>query len=246
MPSPWQISIASTSARSSARAIVAHRLQMVLVTDRMHAVAQRDVLDVELRLVLAGHHAASFCNCCAGPAIGGGQRRRGHDVEIAGIGRQVVRRALDLEEDRGLEARARADAGDAHRVRCRRCARTAPSASADSRARISAPRRPCPATDFSIASCDAALRQREDRVAHDQRRLGRVQDDDRLAALGAAELHDRLRGRLGEFVDIGARAGAGRLRGDRGDDLAPDHALGRAPAPRRPSGSSPGRRRSPC
>ena len=41
---------------------LAHRLQMVLVTDRMHAVAQRDVLDVKLRLVLAGHHAASFCN----------------------------------------------------------------------------------------------------------------------------------------------------------------------------------------
>ena len=34
----------------------------------------------------------------------------------------------------------------------------------------------------------AALRQREDGVAHDQRRLGGIEDDDRLAALGAAEL----------------------------------------------------------
>ena len=44
---------------------VADRFQMVLVTDRVHAVAQRDVLDVELRRVLAGHHAASFGNCFA-------------------------------------------------------------------------------------------------------------------------------------------------------------------------------------
>ena len=73
-----------------------------------------------------------------------------------------------------------------------------------------------------------ALREREHCVAHDQRGLGRIEDDDRLAALGAAELADRLRGRLGELVDIGARAGAGRFRGDRGDDLAPDHAIGRA------------------
>ena len=59
----------------------------------------------------------------------------------------------------------------------------------------------------------------EDRVAHDQRRLGRVEDDDRLAALGAADVLDRAGRGLGELVDVGARARAGRLRGDRGDDL---------------------------
>src|SRR5208337_877663 len=46
--------------------------------------------------------------------------------------------------------------------------------------------------------------------------------------LGAAELDNRVRGRLGELLDVTARAGAGRFRGDRGDDFAPDHALGRA------------------
>ncbi len=53
--------------RVDARAVeragdLAHRLQVILVTDRMHAVTQRDVLDIELVLVLSGHHAASFCS----------------------------------------------------------------------------------------------------------------------------------------------------------------------------------------
>ncbi|MNX97739.1 hypothetical protein D3C86_1301150 [compost metagenome] len=60
-------------------------------------------------------------------------------------------------------------------------------------------------------------------VAHDQRRLGGVEDDDGLATRGAADLSDGLTGRLGELVDVGARAGAGALRGDRGDDLAVMH-----------------------
>src|SRR3546814_16589341 len=35
--------------------------------------------------------------------LGGFHRRRGHDVEVAGIGRQVVSRAFDLKEHRDLE-----------------------------------------------------------------------------------------------------------------------------------------------
>jgi hypothetical protein len=35
----------------------------------------------------------------------------GHDVEIAGIGRQIMRRALELEEHRCLQARTRPTPG---------------------------------------------------------------------------------------------------------------------------------------
>src|SRR3546814_20215435 len=37
------------------------------------------------------------------------------------------------------------------------------------------------------------LAQTIDRIAHDQRRFGRVEDDDRLAARCPADIHDRLR-----------------------------------------------------
>ncbi len=63
----------------------------------------------------------------------------------------------------------------------------------------------------------------EHRVTHHQRRLDRVQDDDRLAALGSADDPQRLRGGLGELVDVRPGAGAGRLAGDRGDDLGVRH-----------------------
>jgi hypothetical protein len=45
-------------------------------------------------------------------------------------------------------------------------------------------------------------------VAHDQRRLGRIDDDDGLALLRAADLLDRARRGAREFVDVLARAGA--------------------------------------
>src|SRR5690606_3971281 len=69
------------------------------------------------------------------------------------------------------------------------------------------------------------LGQAVHRVAHDQRRLGRVEDDDRLALLGAADLLDRARGGAGEFVDVLARAGTGGLARHGGDDLAVGHRL---------------------
>ncbi len=62
-------------------------------------------------------------------------------------------------------------------------------------------------------------------VAHDQRRLGRVEDDDRLALLGAADLLDRAGGGAGEFVDVLAGARADRLGGGGGDDLGVGHRL---------------------
>jgi hypothetical protein len=54
----------------------------------------------------------------------------------------------------------------------------------------------------------AVLAQAIDGVAHDQRRFGGVEDDDRLAARRAAHIDNRLRRGFGELVDIGARAGA--------------------------------------
>ena len=51
----------------------------------------------------------------------------------------------------------------------------------------------------------------EDRVAHDHRRLGRVEDDDRLAALGAADRLDAGGGGPGELVDV-RRGCPGRRR----------------------------------
>ena len=58
------------------------------------------------------------------------------------------------------------------------------------------------------------------RIAHDQRRLGRVEHDDRLAPRCPADVHNRLSSRLGELVDIGAGARTRALAGDRGGDLA--------------------------
>src|SRR5690606_29204156 len=67
--------------------------------------------------------------------------------------------------------------------------------------------------------------QAVDGVAHDQRRLGRVDDDDRLAFLRAAHLLDGAGGGAGEFVDILARAGSNRTGRHSGNDLAVFHRL---------------------
>src|SRR5690242_16280331 len=48
--------------------------------------------------------------------VGGGDRGRRHDVEIAGVVRQIMRGTLDLEEHRSLESGAGADFGDADRI----------------------------------------------------------------------------------------------------------------------------------
>lgn len=77
---------------------------------------------------------------------------------------------------------------------------------------------------IAVRHCDRLLigivAQAIDRIAHDQRRRGRVENDDGLAACATTHVNDRLARRLGEFVDIGAGAGTFALAGDRGDDLA--------------------------
>src|SRR3546814_12729675 len=46
--------------------------------------------------------------------LGGGKRGGGHNVEVTGIGRQIVGRTFDLEEYAGLDALERADSGNFH------------------------------------------------------------------------------------------------------------------------------------
>ena len=62
-------------------------------------------------------------------------------------------------------------------------------------------------------------RQAIDRIAHDQRRLCRIEDDDGLATIGAAHLLDRPRGRLRGLVDVGPRARPRGSARDRRHDL---------------------------
>src|SRR5258708_15781552 len=51
-----------------------------------------------------------------GQPLSGAERRRCHDIEIAGVGGQVVRRAFDLEKYGSLDAGEGADAGQDHCV----------------------------------------------------------------------------------------------------------------------------------
>src|SRR3546814_20095987 len=49
-----------------------------------------------------------------GDLLGGGKRGGGHNVEVTGIGRQIVGRTFDREEYAGLDALERADSGNFH------------------------------------------------------------------------------------------------------------------------------------
>ena len=157
----------------------------------------------------------------------------GHDVEVAGVRRQVVARALDLDEDRhpGLALGGRGRLVDLRLLQ-------QPVAGHVLLHRL------LHRADRLHDRVGVGVRRdrAEDRVAHDHRRLGGVEDDDRLAALRAADRLHAGRGGPGELVDVGAGAGAGRDRRHRGHDLGVRH-RGRPARPRRPSGSWPGRRR---
>jgi hypothetical protein len=80
---------------------VLHVLQGILVTDGVAAVAQGHVGDVDFsyRHVALLRPVASTAPCARRWPGGGG-----HDVEVAGVGRQVMGGAFDFEEDRGLQA----------------------------------------------------------------------------------------------------------------------------------------------
>src|SRR3546814_7497233 len=131
-----------------------------------------------------------------------------------------MRRALYLEKDADLQAReTAAQFGDAQR-------RIA--ADVFKRHRLLQP----VAGDIGLHRVDhvlnrlavrltvAVVAEAIDGIAHDQRRFGGVEDDDRLAARRAADIDDRLACRLGELVDIRARARPRTLRPDPPDDPA--------------------------
>src|SRR5690554_7209416 len=73
---------------------------------------------------------------------------------------------------------------------------------------------------FGLVCC---IRQHVHGVAHQQGRLGRVQDDDGLALLGTTDHFDGLGSGFGELVDVGAGAGACGLRRDGGYDFGVVH-----------------------
>jgi hypothetical protein len=78
----------------------------VLVADRMAAVAQRHVRNIDFRVHAccpSGGQGRGGEHAC-GHAFGRAQGCAGHDVQVAGIGGQVVGGALDFQEDRGLQA----------------------------------------------------------------------------------------------------------------------------------------------
>src|SRR5712692_2990866 len=51
-----------------------------------------------------------------GQPLAGAERRRCHDIEIAGVSGKIVRRAFDLEKHGSLDAGEGADAGQDHGV----------------------------------------------------------------------------------------------------------------------------------
>ena len=124
--------------------------------------------------------------------------RGGHDVEVARVRRQVIPGALDLDErgDHGLAA------GVHRRVVELRLVEQPVSGHIGLHL-----------GDHLVDGLGDRITVgvlgdgAEDRVAHDHRRVGRVQDDDRLAALGAPDGLHTLAGGLGELVDVGPGPG---------------------------------------
>ena len=155
--------------------------------------------------------------------FGGAQGSAGHDVEVAGVSGQIVGSTLDLEEDRGLEpAHVVPDARDADRTGGLDAVELHLLLEAVAR-HIGLNRSGHALDRFGNRLLVGEVAQGIDGVAHDQRRLGRIQHDDGLALGGTADDLDRLGRGLGELVDVGARAGTGTLARDRGDDLAVVH-----------------------
>ena len=61
------------------------------------------------------------------------------------------------------------------------------------------------------------------RIAHQDRRLGGIENDDRLAAGGVTDLFQSASGGVGELVDILSGARTGAFARDSGDDLGVLH-----------------------
>ena len=180
-PSPWVTSITGTPAPSSAGDDRRTCSLGELVALGVRPVAQARVGDADRgprgrpierrqRSVRAGcacvmrrHDLAAICSPTG--------RRRRHDVEVAGVRRQVVAGALDLDEDRDRPPLVPSEGR-------RTAALEQPVAGHVAAAPRDHRRDRCGDRVVSASSGISA----EDRVAHDQRRVGRVEDDDRLAA----------------------------------------------------------------
>ena len=104
---------------------LAHVIEAILVADGVHPVAQGHVLNIELGGGGIEVHAAILSAIFSA----GLERGRGHDIEIAGISGQIMRRAFHFEEDRDLEARiTAAHLGNAQRLVAADAFETAPPA----------------------------------------------------------------------------------------------------------------------
>src|SRR2546428_528244 len=143
-----------------------------------------------------------------GQPLAGAERRRCHDIEIAGKGGQVVGCPLDFEKYGSLDAGERADPGQNHRVFGADAIELHllfEAISGHVGAHI---------LDHAIdgprdRSGVRLLAEAEDRVTHDDRRFGWIQYDDGFALARAADAFDGAGRGLGEFVDVGAGAGSG-------------------------------------
>src|SRR6266540_1033526 len=202
-PSPWETSTVPTPARSSPPAIAAtwsavnwwalawlpsRKVESITRTPRGSAIGDPLPRLEPLGDLLADPH-----------------RRRGHDVQVPGIGRQVVASALHLHEDGDLlvvEDRLPAQPVARH---------------------VGAHRRHHLVDRGGHRLLVHRAGQRVDRIPHHDRRLRRVQHDDRLGPLRPADPLDPPRGRLRELVDIRPRPRPGAAAGDGGHDLRVAH-----------------------
>ena len=160
----------------------------------MRAVAHRRVDDPD-RVAHAGTSRVAWSSATRTAALVMMSR-------LPGVLGQVVAGALDLEQDREhvvVDVRRRGQPVSGHVARDR----------------LDHARRPRRATAVVIGAGHVGV----DRVAHQHRRVGRVEQHDRLAPRRAADLLQRASGRLGELVDVGPRARPGGAGRDRRDDL---------------------------
>src|SRR5438105_6359283 len=148
------------------------------------------------------------------------QGSRGHDVKVAGVGREVVAGAGDFEENRDLPA------GGGRKIGAERVERVVITEAGDLH-RLLEPVARYVGGDVGHHRLDRlpdgvvvdVVHEAQDGIAHDESRLGRIQNDDRLAALRSPDPLERTGGRDSELVDVGSRARPGGAGGDRGDDL---------------------------
>ncbi len=173
------------SGRIERPADVPNVVESVLMADGVHAIAQRHVLNVEIGVVHAGTPVA----ICSAVLIAA-------DVMMSRLpayGGQIVARSLDLEEDRHLPSGELAvHLRDAHG------GRSVEDLELDLLLEPVAGYVLLHGLDHLGDRGLDRLRltffdQTEDGVAHDQRRLGGIEHDDRLAPLGAADHLDRPR-----------------------------------------------------